>query len=118
MFYGKLYDVSRDLGATVSVEDGNRIAGTIYASWRRQSGNGCADELAAPADHEVFLLAASPTVLAAANLKSLGLKTYHPCLYENDIFTLMNGHANQLGLRMEKEGARWCRWSSKPVWGP
>jgi len=19
--------------------------------------------------------------------------------------------------RMEKEGARWCRWSSKPVWG-
>ena len=20
-------------------------------------------------------------------------------------------------LRKEKEGARWCRWSSKPVWG-
>ena len=25
--------------------------------------------------------------------------------------------AKQLIFLMEKEGARWCRWSSKPVWG-
>jgi hypothetical protein len=28
------------------------------------------------------------------------------------------GIGKQLILQMEKEGARWCRWSSKPVWGP
>ena len=29
---------------------------------------------------------------------------------------LANG--KQLKTLLEKEGARWCRWSSKPVWGP
>ena len=26
--------------------------------------------------------------------------------------------AKVINFLMEKEGARWCRWSSKPVWEP
>jgi len=40
------------------------------------------------------------------------------CTVETAIFTALGGHANQNEFAMEKEGARWCRWSSKPVWGP
>ena len=46
-------------------------------------------------------------------LRFLGLEAL-----DTDIFTESGGHANEMKFAMEKEGARWCRWSSKPVWGP
>ena len=42
----------------------------------------------------------------------------HNNFHNSLVFTEVDRHASQLILRKEKEGARWCRWSSKPVWGP
>jgi hypothetical protein len=34
-------------------------------------------------------------------------------VYQKPLFTEFAMHGNELILSLEKEGARWCRWSSK-----